>query len=59
MKGWRTLGLNLAITGFGVLEATDWTAVIGDEKAGLALAAIGVANIVLRTLTNTPVGQKG
>lgn len=58
MKGWRTLGLNFAIAGFGVLEATDWTAVLGNEKAGWALTAIGVANMVLRTVTSTPVGQK-
>ena len=59
MKGWRTIGLNLAVTGFGALEAMDWTAVLGNEKAGYALAAIGIANMVLRTVTTAPVGQKG
>ena len=59
MKGWRTLGMNLAVAGFGALEAADWTAVLGNEKAGFALAAIGIANMVLRTVTTTPVGQKG
>jgi hypothetical protein len=57
MKGWRTIGLNLAVAGFGALEATDWTAV-GNEKAGYALAAFGIANMVLRTVTTTAVGQK-
>jgi hypothetical protein len=58
MKGWRTIGLNLAVAGFGVLEAADWTSVFGNDNAGWALTAIGVANMVLRTMTSTPVGQK-
>ena len=58
MKGWRTIGLNLAVASFGVLEAADWTSILGNEKAGWALAAIGITNMVLRTVT-TPVGQKG
>ena len=59
MKGWRTIGLNLAVASFGVLEAADWTAMLGNEKAGWALAAIGISNMVLRTVTTTPVGQRG
>jgi hypothetical protein len=59
MKGWRTIGLNLAVASFGVLEAADWTGMLGNEKAGWALAAIGISNMVLRTVTTTPVGQKG
>lgn len=58
MKGWRTLGLNFAVAGFGVLEAADWTSLLGNEKAGWAVATIGIANMVLRAVTNTPVGQK-
>lgn len=57
MKGWRTLALNLGISIFGVLEATDWSGVIGNDKAGWALTAIGIANMVLRTLTTTAVGR--
>ena len=58
MKGWRTLGLNVAVAGFGVLQAADWTTMLGDQRAGWALMAIGVGNMVLRTLTTTPIGQK-
>jgi hypothetical protein len=58
MKGWRTIGLNLAVAGFGVLEAADWTSILGNEKAGWALTAFGVANMLLRAVTTTPVGQK-
>lgn len=57
MKGWRTLAANLAVTGFGVLEATDWTALMGSETAGWAVTGIGIANMVLRSLTTTPVGR--
>jgi hypothetical protein len=59
MKGWRTMGLNVAVAGFGVLEAADWTSMLGDQRAGWALTLIAVANMVLRTLTSTPIGQKG
>jgi hypothetical protein len=59
MKGWRTMGLNVAVAGFGVLEAADWTSMLGDQRAGWALTLIAVANMVLRTLTSTAIGQKG
>ena len=58
MKGWRTLGLNFAVAGFGVLEAADWTAMLGNSKAGLAVTAIGIANMVLRSVTSTAIGKK-
>jgi len=58
MKGWRTIGMNLAVAGFGVLEAADWTSILGNDKAGWTLTAIGVANVLLRTVTTTPVGQR-
>lgn len=59
MKGWRTLALNLCISIFGVLEAADWSSLIGSERAGWALGCIGIANMILRTLTTTPVGRPG
>jgi len=57
MKGWRTLGLNVAVAGFGVLEGTDWTSILGNERAGWAVTLIAVANMVLRALTTTPIGK--
>lgn len=57
MKGWRTLGLNLGLTIFGFLEATDWTTVLGSDKAGWVVTGIGVANMVLRSVTTTRVGR--
>jgi hypothetical protein len=57
MKGWRTLASNLVVAAFGVLEAADWTGLLGDGSAGLAITAIGIANMVLRAITTTPVGK--
>jgi hypothetical protein len=58
MKGWRTLAVNLLIAGFGVLEATDWTALMGSESAGWAVTGVGIANMVLRSITTTPMGKR-
>jgi hypothetical protein len=57
MKGWRTLAVNLAVAGFGVLEATDWTALLGSDAAGWAMTGIAIANMILRSLTTTKVGR--
>jgi hypothetical protein len=57
MKGWRTLALNLGVSLFGVLEATDWSGALGNDKAGWVMTGIGIANMVLRTLTTTKVGR--
>jgi hypothetical protein len=57
MKGWRTLAANLAIAAFGVFEAADWTALLGSDKAGLAVTAIAIANMLLRAVTTSPVGR--
>jgi hypothetical protein len=57
MKGWRTLILNLAVACFGVLEATDWTALLASDAAGWAVTAIAIANMILRSLTTTKVGR--
>ena len=57
MKGWRTLTVNLAAAGFGELEATDWTALLGSDAAGWAMTGIAVANMILRSLTSTRMGR--
>jgi hypothetical protein len=57
MKGWRTLALNVAVAAFGVLEAADWTALLGSDRAGWILVAIASANMALRTLTTTGIGR--
>jgi len=56
MKGYRTLALNLAAAVFGVLVATDWTSLADPKTAGLIVTGLGLANTVLRFLTDGPVG---
>lgn len=56
MKGYRTLTLNLAAAVLGVLIATDWVGLAGPTTAGFVVAGLGLANTVLRFLTDGPVG---
>lgn len=57
LKGWKTILFNLAIAAFGVLQAVDWIDVLGSERAGLVVTAIGIAGTILRFLTDTPALQ--
>lgn len=56
LKGYRTLIFNAAIALVGVAQAFDWTSVLGSERAGVVVSIIGVAGMVLRAVTTTPVG---
>ncbi len=56
MKGYRTLILNLAAALVGVLMATDWTTLADSRTAGVIVTGLGLANTVLRFLTDGPVG---
>ena len=59
MKGWRTLGFNLALVAVGVLQAFDWTSVLGTAPyVGWIVTGIGLVGTVLRTATTGPVGTK-
>lgn len=58
LKGWRTLILALGTTAIGVATQMDWTSVLSGPYAGWVVMGLGVASAVLRTVTNTPVGQK-
>lgn len=58
MKGYRTLALNLAAGIVGVLLASDWVTIADPRTAGMIVTALGVANFVLRFVTNTAVGSK-
>ena len=57
MKGWRTFAINLAVAVFGVLEAADWTEILGNDKAAWVVTAIGLTNMLLRQFTTTPLGR--
>lgn len=58
MKGWRTLAFNAAGALLGVAATFDWTGALHNPTAaGAIVTGITVGNMVLRSLTNTPVGQ--
>jgi hypothetical protein len=57
-KGWRTLLVSLAIAIAGVLQSTDWSTLVPEDRVGPVMVAIGVAMAVLRILTDGPVGRK-
>lgn len=58
MKGFKTIGLNLALAFGGVLEATDWVNSVGSDKAGIAVTVVAILNMILRGFTKTPVFKK-
>lgn len=57
LKGWKTILFNLVVAAFGVLQTVDWIDVLGSDRAGLVVTAIGIAGTVLRFLTDTPALQ--
>lgn len=57
MKGYRTLAFNAATAAIGFAQTVDWVNLLGSARAGWALAAISIGNIVLRTITTGPVGR--
>ena len=57
-QGWRTLAASLAIAMIGVLQTTDWTTIVPEDRVGPVMVGIGVLMAVLRVLTNGPVGEK-
>lgn len=61
MKGKRTIIFGVLVTVLGALQAvqlTDWMELVGDQAAGAITSGIGVAILVLRYLTTTPIGTK-
>lgn len=65
MSGWKTLIFNGVLAAFAALaeilaylDAFDWRAVLPPQQAGLALLAVGIANILLRHATDSPAGWR-
>jgi hypothetical protein len=64
LKGWRTVALNAFVSLVSLvalvaayLDAANIASYLPPQYAWITLA-LGVANIVLRRLTTTPLGQK-
>lgn len=61
MKGFKTLIIGGAIAILGVLETFDVTNILGyipDQYDPLVVSGVGFLMVVLRFLTNSPVGKK-
>lgn len=59
LKGYRLLALGVLTIAIGfneLVELAPVKAVVGEKAYGWALLVIGVVVIVLRVVTNTPVG---
>lgn len=57
LKGWRTISANVLTIAISVLEVSSVTDYLENDQALYFVAGLAIANIVLRLLTSTPVGQ--
>lgn len=58
LQGWRTIMFGAALAVAGFLQTVDWATVIPTGWAGPVVGIIGIAVVVLRSFTTTPVGTK-
>lgn len=58
MQGYRTYLAAGLVALFGALAATDWVSFLSDPKAGAVALGSAVLMAVMRSITNTPPGQK-
>ena len=58
LKGYRTIVFNVATVVVALAEMTDVFNVVAPGSGPTILLAVGIANLVLRFLTTTPVGSK-
>ena len=56
LKGYRTVIFNIATVVVALAEMTDVFNVVAPGSGPIILLAVGVANLVLRYLTTTPIG---
>jgi hypothetical protein len=60
LKGYRTLIISAAIAVVGALQGLDWISLLpaNPRAAGWAVTVLGIAMMVLRAITTTPVATK-
>jgi hypothetical protein len=58
LKGWRTVGVAVAIAAVGALQTSGLADVIPAPYVGPAMMALGFAMAWLRSITDTNVGTK-
>ncbi len=59
LKGYRTVIFNVATIIVALSEMTDLFNIIVPGSGPIVLLAVGIANLVLRFLTTTPIGVSG
>jgi hypothetical protein len=57
MKGYRTILANVLFAVVPVLSLTEWMSVIPASYLPYWMLFVAVANVLLRAITTTPVGQ--
>jgi hypothetical protein len=60
LKGYRTLIVAASIAVIGALQGLDWVSLLpgNSQSAGWVVTGLGIAMMVLRTITTTPVATK-
>ncbi len=58
LKGWRTMLLNTLVLIMPILELSEITAVMPDGWQPWYVIVVALGNMMLRSLTTTPVGVK-
>jgi hypothetical protein len=60
LKGYRTLIVAASIAVIGALQGLDWVSLLpgNSQAAGWVVTGLGIAMMVLRTITTTPVATK-
>lgn len=56
-KGYKTIIFNVLAAVLPIMEATDLTAVLSENGLVWYGLVIAVGNVILRTVTTTPVGK--
>jgi len=58
LKGYKTIAFNLLASVVPLLELTEIKSIVPDDQMPLYLFVVAGVNLLLRYLTNTPVGKK-
>lgn len=58
LKGWRTVLANILFAVLPLLELTEWRQVLPPDWLPWYVLGVAVANMVLRSMTTTPMGRK-
>ena len=56
-KGWKTLGLSVAVAVIGALDAFEWVDVIPENIEPFIIPLLGIVFGYLRSITTTAMGK--